>query len=289
MDAGEVTQRILRFLDAHYRVPPGSMIRLGGLWSCRQCRSDLLTCLPKERRFACDACGSPVGEPVRSLPACCRNRFRVASGDLYDSDHFLEEEDLAAALCAECARILPIALEAGTAAEIEPPRREPTPRDLPALVEAYSGPASEGVRGQIEEAIRKIIAAAPADPPPVPPEVAERMRRRIADLRDPWPQSVAKDHGALPLHSSEALYLWSIRPDGTLLRSDLDTALNTTEPCDQPLTRFAMMLRGIRSYPELSEFLHPPRGCAPCRLCLATGRGKEFSCGRCGGLGWVSP
>ena len=292
MDAAEARDRILRFLDRHHRVPAGSMIRLGGLWSCKSCRADVLTWRPGERRFGCPACGTPVGTPVRSLPDCCRDRrFRVAGGDLYDSDHYLEEENLTAALCEGCLRLHPIVPEpesAPTTPGLEAVReigRSLEIRAIPALLPYYADPA---LRDEVDTWVRAIVAAAPADPPPVPPHVAEKMRQRIAESRDPWPRSVAKENGALPLHADEALYLWSIRPDGVLLHSDLDTALNTTETRDHPLTRFAMMLRGIRAYPELVEFLHPPRGATPCRPCLATGRGDRFSCGRCQGLGWIT-
>jgi hypothetical protein len=291
MDAAEARDRILRFLDRHHRVPAGSMIRLGGLWACARCKGTDLIGAPGAGRFQCAACGGPAGPACRPLQpcACGSGRFLVASGDLYDADHYLEDEDLAAALCAECSEVRAIVRAPENPAVPGPSIRgmgeSLDVRAIPELLVHYSDPA---LQEDVEAAIREIVAAAPSDPPPVPPEVAERMRRRIADLREPWPHSVAKDHGALPLHTSEGLFLWSIRPDGVLLESDLDTAMNNTEPRDHPLTRFAMMLRGIPSYPELAEFLHPPRGSAPCRLCRATGRGDRFSCGRCNGLGWVT-
>ena len=72
--------------------------------------------------------------------------------------------------------------------------------------------------------------------------------------------SVCKEHNAIPLHGESSLYLWSLRRDGVVLQTDLDTALNTTVPSSQPLLGFVMILRGTRDYPELAELLHPPRG-----------------------------
>lgn len=137
-------------------------------------------------------------------------------------------------------------------------------------------------------AIVEVLRTAPDVPPPVPPHVARRIQQRVDELQGGWPISVSREHGALPLHTDSALFHWSLRPDGVLLRSDLDSAMNNTEPATDPLVRFAMILRGVGEYPELLELLCPPQNALPCGFCLTTGRTLDFACPRCNGLGWIS-
>lgn len=161
-------------------------------------------------------------------------------------------------------------------------------RDLPRLLQAYVGAASDAQRSGAAKAIVEAIRAAPDVPPPVPAHVARTIQQRVDALEGPWPISVSKQHGAIPLCTDSALFHWSLRPDGVLLRSDLDSAMNNTEPATDPLVRFAMILRGVGDYPELLELLCPPRSALPCGFCLTTGRSLDFACPRCNGLGWIS-
>jgi hypothetical protein len=132
----------------------------------------------------------------------------------------------------------------------------------------------------------------------ITPELSARIQRRIDELQPSdalgdWPTRHCKQkYNALPLHSTVALYLWALRPDGTLLCFDLDTLLNPIEPETDPITIYAVLLHGSRYYPELQELVPPlPEGGQPCPKCEATGRIQSEpesykECSRCNGLGW---
>jgi len=170
-------------------------------------------------------------------------------------------------------------------------------RALLALMRALADPASQDVRPEIVGALRSITAWDTYREPQAPsPEAAAALQRRI-DALDPqapgdWPTRVCKQElNALPLRAGSALYLWAIRPDGVVLRLDLDALRDASQPETDPLLRFAVVLHGARRYPELQDFIPPPpRNVRPCDACTGTGSTEEagatVECGRCDGFGW---
>ncbi len=134
---------------------------------------------------------------------------------------------------------------------------------------------------------------------PVAPELAARIQRRIDELEPAspgdWPVRVCKEElNSLPLHSN-SIYIWAIRPDGTVLCMDYEAFAHPTEPETNALALYAVMVHGARRYPELQEVVPaPPAGARPCGTCGGTGRdgeeaGAHGSCLGCSGLGWNAP
>jgi hypothetical protein len=101
-DDRAIAQRLLVFLDHHERVPAGSMIRLGPLWSCARCHGSLVSATS-----ACAACGEVAAHLPRLSCTCGKPLFHVITGTLYDQDHYAEGE-VGAAECASCGRIAPL-------------------------------------------------------------------------------------------------------------------------------------------------------------------------------------
>lgn len=129
------------------------------------------------------------------------------------------------------------------------------------------------------------------------PGIAAAIQHYIDALRPTtlgeWPIRVCKEElNSLPLHSSY-LYIWAIRPDGTLLRLDHEAFGHPVEPETDALTRFAVIAIGARQYPELGALiLSPPDGVQRCHFCNATGFVADETlgnalCARCEGLGWT--
>jgi HEAT repeat protein len=158
------------------------------------------------------------------------------------------------------------------------------PSVLPAIVERLSDPAAREVRQEIRNAIDSLMVHASFNDPAPTPELSGWIRSRIDALEG---GKAGQRHRVLPLHESSARRLWSLRPDGSLLVSDLDAVRNAPRLVEDPLTRFVMLLRGSRAMPELAVLLVPPKEACVCNDCLATGRSGEVDCGRCRGLGWV--
>jgi len=172
---------------------------------------------------------------------------------------------------------------------IEEARLRREPRLLPGLARALAEPMNAPVRAEIESTLRELVAiAAVRASSAVPADVVERIQRRINELPNAgWPTSVCKEHNALPIHGTSALFLWSIRPDGTVWCTDLDTLRNETEAERDPLVRFAVVVQGAKQFPELAEILpNPPPTARPCGSCAATGTEGAASCVGCRGLGW---
>lgn len=129
---------------------------------------------------------------------------------------------------------------------------------------------------------------------PISPELAQRIQRHVNDLPqgiEAWPVRMCKEKlNALPLHGDQ-IYLWALRPDGVVLSLDHESAsLPVCEETD-PLTLYAVLVRGAQKYPELQEVVpRRPVGVQQCEPCSGMGVidvGKTApGCMRCRGLGW---
>jgi len=123
------------------------------------------------------------------------------------------------------------------------------------------------------------------------PELAARIQRWIDDL-DPgpggWPSRLLKErHNAFPLHGNR-IYLWGIRPDGTVVCLDHEAASRWTEPETDPFLLFAVLTQGAKRHPDLRELVPPrPPRARPCSGCDGTGwEETQGSCMGCNGMGW---
>ena len=169
-------------------------------------------------------------------------------------------------------------------------------RALPPLADEFAKPASRGYLRELESAIRDVLIRMARMAPPAPsPGLSARIREWIDALHpDPgtgWPVRVCKEElNALPLHST-LIYLWALRPDGTLLCMDHEAFAHPTEPETDPLAAFAAMVQGARTHPELWELIPPPPpGAQPCDSCGGNGwRADGDFCLSCRGLGWWVP
>jgi HEAT repeat protein len=165
-------------------------------------------------------------------------------------------------------------------------------RALPALIEAWSDPRNRHSARVIETALTDVaIRAAGAAPPPMPADLADRVRALLAAWEPAdWVGRACKERDGLPL-SGNQIYMWALRPDGEILCIDHESFTRHTEPETDPLTRFAMMVHGARKYPELRDTIpRPPADARPCDECSGTGArpGQESGCLSCGGRGWWS-
>jgi hypothetical protein len=126
----------------------------------------------------------------------------------------------------------------------------------------------------------------------ISPESGRLVQQRIdaldtADSRA-WPARVCKEMNALPLHGNQ-VYLWALRPDGVVLCLDHESASHRVDAESDPLTRFAVLVRGAARYPELRQIVPPPpSGAVRCEACGGTGSGEAPmpDCLKCNGLGW---
>jgi hypothetical protein len=132
------------------------------------------------------------------------------------------------------------------------------------------------------------------------PELAERIRRWVDELptegMQNWVGRLCKQHGSIPLHCTQ-IYLWALRPDGQVLSIDHESFARRAEPENDPVTAYAALAQGARTYPELSGLLtHNPAGVRGCEVCGGLGwtqaqtpaQDTDF-CQRCNGMGWYAP
>ena len=156
-------------------------------------------------------------------------------------------------------------------------------------------------------------AVAPPDPVPVAerefarfepltpsPDLAARIRCWIDELptegMENWTSRLCKQHESIPLHCTQ-IYLWALRPDGQVLSIDHESSTRRAELENNPVTAYAALAQGARTYPELSELLtHNPAGVRRCEVCGGLGWTKAQppahgtdSCHRCDGMGWHAP
>lgn len=131
------------------------------------------------------------------------------------------------------------------------------------------------------------------------PELAARIRRWIDELSTEgmqnWVGRLCKEHDSIPLHCTQ-IYLWALRLDGQVLSIDHESFARRAEPENDPITAYAALAQGARSYPELSGLLtHNPAGVRQCEVCVGLGwceaqpplQGTE-TCQRCQGMGWYA-
>ncbi|MDX6270952.1 MAG: hypothetical protein QOD28_2175 [Acidobacteriota bacterium] len=132
------------------------------------------------------------------------------------------------------------------------------------------------------------------------PELATRIRRWIDELptegKEHWSSRLCQQHDALPLHSTQ-IYLWALRPDGQVLSIDHESFARRAELENDPMTAYAALAQGARTYPEIGELLMPcPAGLRRCEVCGGLGwtaaqtpaHGTD-ACQRCAGMGWYAP
>jgi hypothetical protein len=132
------------------------------------------------------------------------------------------------------------------------------------------------------------------------PELAARIRRWVDELptegMQNWAERLCKQNGSIPLHSTQ-IYLWALRPDGQVLSIDHESFARRAEPENDPVTAYAALAQGARTYPELSGLLtHNPSGVRGCEVCGGLGwtqaqppaQGTDY-CQRCEGMGWYAP
>ncbi len=174
------------------------------------------------------------------------------------------------------------------------------PRALPLLVDELSNPESRFFRRETLLAIEDILAIwESGEQQTVTAALSAAIQRRI-DALDPqglgeWPTRVCKEElKSLPIHAN-ILYVWSIKPDGTVLCFDHEAATRNTAPEEDQRTLFAVLVSGARDYPELASLIPPaPKGTRLCRECLGKGwregaSGRAEHCFGCSGLGWCGP
>jgi hypothetical protein len=131
-------------------------------------------------------------------------------------------------------------------------------------------------------------------------DLAARIRRWIDELptegMENWISRLCKQHDSIPLHCTQ-IYLWALRPDGQVLSIDHESFTRRAELENNPVTAYAALAQGARTYPEISELLtHNPAGVSRCEVCGGLGwteaqppaHGTD-SCQRCVGMGWHAP
>ncbi|MBL8901033.1 MAG: hypothetical protein JNM84_25615 [Planctomycetes bacterium] len=93
-------------------------------------------------------------------------------------------------------------------------------------------------------------------------------------------------HAALPLHAAH-LFFWGLSREGRLLRMDLDLfALPVDEEHDE-LTRFRVLVQGVRTTPQLADFVPAaPARARACLACRSHGEANGVECASCSGFGW---
>ena len=127
------------------------------------------------------------------------------------------------------------------------------------------------------------------------PEHAHWIQRRIDELRadtlGDWPRRVCKEQlNALPL-AGNSIYIWALRPDGSVVCLDHEAFALPWEVETDPVVVYAVLLQGAHRYPELQALVpSPPPGARRCGSCEGTGAegrdGHSVSCLSCRGLGW---
>ena len=173
-------------------------------------------------------------------------------------------------------------------------KRVGTKRSLPALAKLYATATDSWFLREIEIALTDIVINASLQTgEPWPEDAAGRIQRRIDELNPAdfgqWPSRVCKeDLRALPIWG-RGIDLWALRPTGEILVLDLDSVRHETWSEDDPLNRFAAMIHGAETYPELTDLIPPPpENTRPCTLCRTAGRDEgASSCPSCSGLGWT--
>lgn len=130
----------------------------------------------------------------------------------------------------------------------------------------------------------------------VPPHLAAAIQRRIDALETDgigrWVLRVCKHElNALPTLGNQ-IYIWALRPDGTVLCMDHEAFSHPVEEVSDPLVAYAVCHEAARRYPELRELVPPrPAGVVPCDACGATGwiEATGAACSVCDAMGWRAP
>ncbi|MBW3570137.1 MAG: hypothetical protein KY467_03420 [Gemmatimonadetes bacterium] len=96
----------------------------------------------------------------------------------------------------------------------------------------------------------------------LPPALAEWIQRRIdelpADGDAAWLRRICKERlNALPL-SGDQVYLWALRPDGTVLCLDHEAFRLPVHDETDPATLYRVLREAAVLYPELQPLVPPP-------------------------------
>jgi len=126
----------------------------------------------------------------------------------------------------------------------------------------------------------------------ISPSLALRIEEEIAKLKPSGIGHVdyeGRKYAALPLFGTIG-WVWLLRADGTLWRSDSDSGTDL-EPLPGEL-HIVALAEGVARYPWLEELLPTrPVDAVICSACQGTGRiarGATF-CPSCSALGWRPP
>jgi hypothetical protein len=168
-------------------------------------------------------------------------------------------------------------------------RKLPT---LPLLLKAWREPTLKTIHSEIHRSIIHVMDFKLYSPPPkIPPERRAEIISALLDslkLDRPGIRRHCKEAlGALPVHAT-LVYLWAIRPDGTVLCVDHEAFGCPYEVETNPVSLFAAYVHAAELYPELAEAIpRPDPEFAPCTECFARGETpKSEHCFTCSGMGW---
>lgn len=125
------------------------------------------------------------------------------------------------------------------------------------------------------------------------PKLSEAVQRRIDEIDTSgvgtWVLRHCRDElNALPLAGNQ-VYLWALRPDGTVLCLDHESFSLSAEEERDATTLYAMAVHAARRYPELGEMVpERPDGIEPCGSCDGRGFDAETGdgCSACSAVGW---
>lgn len=122
------------------------------------------------------------------------------------------------------------------------------------------------------------------------PELAALIQHRINELPTEsfgTSRACKEELNALPICGNQ-IYLWAIRPDGTVLCMDHEAFSHPAEPENDLVVVYAVLLHGASRYPELEELVPDrPAGAQQCGACAGSGMTDDReTCQSCSGIGW---
>lgn len=118
-----------------------------------------------------------------------------------------------------------------------------------------------------------------------------RINELRCDSEGQWPLRVCKEElNALPV-TGNSVYLWALRPDGTVVCLDHEAFSHPHEVETDPVVIYAVLSLAARAYPELQGLVPPqPLQARRCGACGGTGASDgvdaHVACLVCRGLGW---
>jgi hypothetical protein len=126
----------------------------------------------------------------------------------------------------------------------------------------------------------------------LPSEIADEVRKRIADAPQHRPGSLSLDRKAIMVDGGIGYGCW-VSPDGDIYMETYDP-LGYGEPVIDRSRRAQLLVLslGARTLPQLRSLLpQKPAGVPPCSKCNGEGWFRagelDFICQACCGLGWL--